>query len=277
MHYHKTNSSMSFELPLVKAADGQLKAVILNEPAAYLAFSKATSISAQPGVYIVTNANGQNCVGHGGDLRQRISQHTFGVMQPTRIVAIVGQTKPLDREEAAALERVIAQALWPSRDLDLNQHYPHGGRITDDQYSRLQAGWASLAVAFRTSMLELAKPWTGPEYGHVPAPDENTLPGGRRIARRRGLRASIMPASSGYVIEKGSLVRAEPRDQKRRLSWAMRSECRFAGILVSQGDALKLTRPLHFATIAACSRFVFDTTETAIWQSPDDFIDFPAG
>ena len=276
MHYPKTNRSMSFELSPITAADGQLAAFILNEPAAYLAFSKATSISAQPGVYIVTNANGQNYVGHGGDLRQRISQHTFGVMQPMRIVAIIGQTKPLDREEAATVERIIAQALWPSRDLDLNQHYPHGGRVSDDQYSRLQAAWASLSAAFRTSMPELAKPWTGPDYAQIPAPDEKTLPGGRRIARRRNLSASIVPASGGHVIEKGSLVRAEPRDQKRRLSWAMRSECRFAGILISQGDALKLTRPLHFTTIAACSRFVFDTTETAIWQSPDDFIDPPA-
>jgi len=276
MQYHKTNRSMSFELSPLTAADGQLAAFILNEPAAFLAFSNATSISAQPGVYIVTSANGQSYVGHGGDLRQRISQHTFGVMQPMRIVAIIGQTKPLDREEAATVERIIAQALWPSRDLDLNQHYPHGGRVSDDQYCRLQAAWASLSAAFRTSMPELAKPWTGPDYAQIPAPDENTLPGGRRIARRRGLRASIVPASGGHVIEKGSLVRAEPRDQKRRLSWAMRSECRFAGILIPQGDALKLTRPLHFATIAACSRFVFDTTETAIWQSPDDFLDSPA-
>lgn len=276
MQYHNTNRSMPFELSPLKAADGQLAAFTLNDPAEHLTFAKATSISAQPGVYIVTNANGQNYVGHGGDLRQRISQHTFGVMQPMRIVAIIGQTKPLDREEAATVERIIAQALWPSRDLDLNQHYPHGGRVSDDQYCRLQAAWASLSAAFRTSMPELAKPWTGPDYAQIPAPDENTLPGGRRIARRRGLRASIVPASGGHVIEKGSLVRAEPRDQKRRLSWAMRSECRFAGILISQGDALKLTRPLHFATIAACSRFVFDTTETAIWQSPDDFIDPPA-
>jgi len=60
-----------------------------------------------------------------------------------------------------------------------------------------------------------------------------------------------------------------------RVFWATRSEGRYAGILVPDDAGLKLTRGVYFKTIAACSRFVFDTTETAIWQSPDDFGDWP--
>lgn len=277
MKYSKSKISDEIALSYTRGLDGQLVAFELNGTFDVVTFSNATPISAQPGIYIITNPAGKNYVGHGGVLRQRIAQHSFGVMQPLRIVAIVGQAKPLDREEAAALERIVAQSLWPSGDLpDRNQHYPNGSRVDDDQYAALQAGWASLCAAFRNTLPALARPWVGPEYAQIPVPGEgDLLIGGRRTAQRRGLKASIVTINGGYVIEKGSVVRAEPHDEKRRLFWATRSEGRYAGILVPDDAGLKLTRGVYFKTIAACSRFVFDTTETAIWQSPDDFGDFP--
>jgi hypothetical protein len=261
----------------VNADNGRLTAFVLTQAPEFVAFSNATGISGQSGVYIVTNAAGRHYVGQGGNLRKRIDQYAFGVMQPERIVAITGQKTPLDPEEAAGLERVVTQSLWPCHNLDLNHFYPHGGRIDDEQYNAIQAGWSSLVFALRAHVPALSKPWLGPEYAHIPAPNGNDIhPGSRRVARRRNLNASIVPAIGGYVVEKGSLIRAQPRDHSRRLSYAVRNECRYAGILVPHEGALKLTRPVHFRTIAACSRFVFDTTETAIWQSPDDFSDFPA-
>ena len=256
--------------------DGGLTAFVVNEADAFAAFA-ASKDFAQPGAYVATNAAGKSYVGHGRDLRHCALPYTAGLTQPRRLICILGQRRALTIEEAGALERIVAQVLWPCANLDKNAGYPHGGRIDLDGYRALHAGWASLAWQFRACAPQLARPWLGPDYAHLPIPNPELMRyGGRRIARRKNLRASVVPTTAGYIIEPGSLVRREPRDQKHLLGYTHRVESEFAGILAPDRDALRLVRPVFRDTLAACSRFVFDTSDTAAWQpEPRDFPDDP--
>jgi len=256
--------------------DAGLTAFVLSDDHAFAAFA-ANKVFNQPGVYVATNQAGKSYVGYGRDLQYRTLPYTTGLTQPARLICIVGQKRPLLVEEAASLERIIAQVLWPYTNLEKNVDYPFGGRIDLNAYSALHASWSSLALNFRECAPELARPWLGPDYIHLPAPDESLMRyGGRRIAKRKDLRASVIPTTNGYIIEPGSLVRREPRETSRILGHALRIESEFAGLLVRERDALKLTRPIFRDTLASCSRFVFDTSDTAAWQPvPRDFPDSP--
>jgi len=256
--------------------DAGLTAFVLSDDHAFAAFA-ANKVFNQPGVYVATNQAGKSYVGYGRDLQYRTLPYTTGLTQPARLICIVGQNRPLSVEEAASLERIIAQVLWPYTNLDKNDDYPLGGRVDLGTYGELHAAWSSVALNFRECAPELARPWLGPDYGHLPAPDDElTRYGGRRIAQRKNLRASSIPTTGGYIIEPGSLVRPEPRKQRHLLGYTHRIESLFAGLLVEDRDALRLTRPIFRDTLASCSRFVFDTSDTAAWQPvPRDFPDSP--
>jgi hypothetical protein len=256
--------------------DGGLTAFVLSDDHAFAAFA-ANKFFSQPGFYVATNNAGKTYVGYGGDLRHRTLRYTTGLTQPARLICIVGQSRPLSPEEAAALERMIAQVLWPYANLDKNDDYPLGGRVDLGTYSSLHAAWSSVALNFRECAPELARPWLGPDYAHLPAPNlDLTRYGGRRIAKRKNICASVIPTTGGYIIEAGSLIRLEPRDRKHLLSYTHRLESLFAGLLVREHDALRLIRPIFRETLASCSRFVFDTSDTAAWQPvPRHFPDSP--
>lgn len=256
--------------------DAGLTAFVLSDDHAFAAFATNGAFN-QPGAYIATNQAGKSYVGYSQDIRYRTQTYTTGLTQPARLICILGQNRPLSVEEAAALERIVAQVLWPYTNLDKNDDYPLGGRVDLGTYSALHAAWSSVALNFRECAPELARPWLGPDYAHLPAPnDELTRYGGRRIAKRKNICASVIPTTGGYIIEPGSLIRLEPRDRKHLLSYTHRLESLFAGLLVQEHDALRLIRPIFRDTLASCSRFVFDTSDTAAWQPvPRHFPDSP--
>jgi len=260
----------------IDGQDGGLSAFVLSDDQAFAAFA-ANRFFSQPGAYVATNQAGKSYVGYSQDIRYRTQTYTTGLTQPARLICILGQNRPLSVEEAASLERIIAQVLWPYANLDKNFGYPLGGRVDLGTYSSLHAAWSSVALNFRECAPELARPWLGPDYAHLPAPNlDLTRYGGRRIAKRKNICASVIPTTGGYIIEAGSLIRLEPRSRKHLLGYTHRLESLFAGLLVQEHDALRLIRPIFRDTLASCSRFVFDTSDTAAWHPvPRDFPDGP--
>jgi len=262
-------------LNTIPESSGLLTAVWACESHELAAFSASKRVR-QPGMYIVSNGKGEHYVGSSGDVRGRTTPYLHGVLKPARIIAIVGNGRPLQECEARALERIIIQALWPTAKYDANRDEPYGGRVNLEQYCWLQAAWSCLSMALRPIHPDIARPWIGPEYCHLPPPDNGgVFFGGRRTAKRKGVTASIVPNGRGYIIEPGSFIRKEPSDPGHLLAFTIRLESEFAGVLVPSGNQLRLTRPVFRDTLASCSKFVFDTADAAAWQPVEDDYEMP--
>lgn len=257
-------------LPTIPESSGLLTAVWACEPHEFAAFSASKRVR-QPGTYIVSNGMGEHYVGSSGNVRSRTTPYLHGVLKPARIIAIVGNGRLLHEAEARALERIIIQALWPTAKYDANRKEAYGGRVSLEQYCRLHAAWSCLGTALRPVHPDVARPWIGPEYCHLPPPDNGSaFFGGRRIAKRKGVTASIVSTGRGYIIEPGSFIRKEPSDPRHLLAFTIRMESEFAGVLVQRDNQLRLTRPVYRDTLASCSKFVFDTTDAAAWQPVEE-------
>jgi len=169
---HMMRSTTSTEwcdshLNTIPESSGLLTAVWACESHELAAFSASKRVR-QPGMYIVSNGKGEHYVGSSGDVRGRTTPYLHGVLKPARIIAIVGNGRPLQECEARALERIIIQALWPTAKYDANRDEPYGGRVNLEQYCWLQAAWSCLSMALRPIHPDIARPWIGPEYCHLP-------------------------------------------------------------------------------------------------------------
>ena len=227
-----------------------------------------------PGIYIAVSPEGEIYVGVGANLLARTNRFTATPTRPAMLLYITGNTTPLPQESALVIERIVFQAFRSAGLKMFNRYEPAGSPIALGEYAELQADWAAMISALAPIVPGLACPWLDPGHTRMPPPEPtDAYHEERLVAEKRGVRAVVKRTSRGYVIQAGSRVKAEPIRSAGKLCSMMRIEARYAGLLVPDGEHLRLTRPVFRRTLCSCSRFVFTTGETVIWQRPDD--DFP--
>ena len=221
----------------------------------------------QPGIYACIADNNRIYVGYGGSVIARAHRYTQAPARPPLLVFIVGNDQPLTLSEAAALERIAFQAFSGAGHSFFNRDEPFGAPIEFDAYAKLQCDWASLMPPLSQIAPALACPWIEPSHVRIPkahpmdAYHEEYL-----VAEKRGLRGVLKRVHDGYLIQPGSRVRCEPIRSAGNLCHVMRIESRYCGLLVPDHDQLRLTRPVFRPTLTSCSKFVFTTGETSIWE-----------
>lgn len=227
-----------------------------------------------PGIYIAVSPDDAVYVGVAGNLLARTNRFTATPTPPAMLVFIAGNTAPLTQESALVIERIAFQAFRSAGLKMFNRYEPLGSPVDLHEYASLQADWAAMISAIAPILPGLACPWLDSGHTRLPPSDPtDAYHEERLVAEKRGVRATVKRTSRGYVIEAGSRVRAEPIRSAGILCRMMRVEARYAGLLVPDGEYLRLTRPVLRRTLCSCSRFVFTSGETDIWQRPDD--DFP--
>ena len=227
-----------------------------------------------PGIYIAVSPDDAVYVGVAGNLLARTNRFTATPTPPAMLLYIAGNSAPLPQESALVIERIVYQAFRSAGLKMFNRYEPLGSPVDLDEYSSLQGDWAAMISALAPIVPGLACPWLDPGHTRLPPPEPtDAYHEERLVAEKRGIRAAVKRTSRGYVIQAGSRVRGEPIRSAGNLCRVMRIEARYAGSLVPDGDHLRLTRPMLRRTLCSCSRFVFTTGETDIWQRPDD--EFP--
>ena len=227
-----------------------------------------------PGIYIAVSPDDAVYVGVAGNLLARTNRFTTMPTSPAMLVFIAGNSAPLTQESALVIERIVFQAFRSAGLKIFNRYEPVGSAVDLDEYASLQGDWAAMISALAPILPGLACPWMDPGHTRMPPPDPtDAYHEERLVAEKRGIRATVKRTSRGYVIQAGSRVRGEPIRSAGNLCRVMRIEARYEGSLVPDGHHLRLTRPMLRRTLCSCSRFVFTTGETDIWQRPDD--EFP--
>ncbi|MCC5978811.1 MAG: hypothetical protein JJU21_12170 [Salinarimonas sp.] len=224
-----------------------------------------------PGIYIAVSPEGGIYVGVAANLLARTNRFTATPTPPAMLVFITGNTALLPQESALVIERIVFQAFRTAGLKMFNRYEPLGAPLALDEYASLQGDWAAMISALAPIVPGLACPWLDPGHTRMPPPETtDAYHEERLVAQKRGIRAVVKRISRGYVIQAGSRVRAEPIRSAGNLCMMMRIEARYAGLLVPDGEHLRLTRPVFRRTLCSCSRFVYTTGETSIWQRPDD-------
>ena len=227
-----------------------------------------------PGIYIAVSPDDAVYVGVAGNLLARTNRFTATPTPPAMLLYIAGNSAPLPQESALVIERIVYQAFRSAGLKMFNRYEPLGSPVSLGEYAELQASWAAMISALAPIVPGLACPWLDPGHTRMPPPEPaDAYHEERLVAEKRGVRATVKRTSRGYVIQAGSRIRAEPIRSAGKLCIMMRIEAKYAGLLVRDGDHLRLTRPMLRRTLCSCSRFVFTTGETDIWQRPDD--EFP--
>ncbi|MCH8490384.1 MAG: hypothetical protein LAT81_10715, partial [Oceanicaulis sp.] len=224
-----------------------------------------------PGIYIAVSPEGGIYVGVAANLLARTNRFTATPTPPAMLVFIAGNTAPLPQESALVIERIVFQAFRTAGLKMFNRYEPLGAPLALDEYASLQGDWAAMISALAPIVPGLACPWLDPGHTRMPPPETtDAYHEERLVAQKRGIRAVVKRISRGYVIQAGSRVRAEPIRSAGNLCMMMRIEARYAGLLVPDGEHMRLKRPVFRRTLCSCSRFVYTTGETSIWQRPDD-------
>jgi len=224
-----------------------------------------------PGIYVAVSPEDAVYVGVAGNLLARTNRFTATPTPPALLVFIAGHTDPLSQESALVIERIVFQAFRSAGLKMFNRYEPLGSPVSLGEYAELQASWAAMISALAPIVPGLACPWLDPGHTRMPPREPaDAYHEERLVAEKCGIRAVVKRTSRGYVIEAGSRVRAAPIRSAGKLCSMMRVEARYAGLLVPDGEHLRLTRPVIRRTLCSCSRFVFTTGETNIWQRPDD-------
>ncbi|MCC6009286.1 MAG: hypothetical protein JJU40_16665 [Rhodobacteraceae bacterium] len=221
----------------------------------------------QPGVYVCVGSKNQLYVGYSGKLIVRTHRFAATPERPPFLMAIVGNKTPLEPYKASMLERIAHQALMSAGHSVVNERGPYGKVINPDVYSTLQNDWASILRPISQVVPALACPWIEPDYAKVPKPHPEDVYLEQFLAAEKcGIRAEIKRVYGGYVILPGSMVRRDPVDSARDVCHITRIESRYCGLLVPDHGELRLTRPVFRPSLTSCSKLVFTTGETAIWE-----------
>lgn len=221
----------------------------------------------QAGIYVCVGSTGQLYAGYSQKLIVRTHRFAATPERPPFLMSIVGNKKPLEPYNASMLERIAHQALLSAGHSVVNDRGPYGKVIDPNVYSSLQNDWASIVRSIGQIVPALACPWIEPVYAKLPKPHpEDVYREQILAAQRRGIRAEIKRIYDGYVILPGSMVRRDPIESARDVCHITRIESQFCGLLVSDQDHLRLTRPVFRETLTSCSKFVFTTNDTAIWE-----------
>ena len=221
----------------------------------------------QAGVYVCVGSTGQLYVGYSQKLIVRTHRFAATPERPPFLMSIVGNKKPLEPYNASMLERIAHQALLSAGHNAVNDRGPYGKVIDPHVYSGLQNDWASIVRLIGQIVPVLACPWIEPDYAKVPKPHPEDLYRERFfVAEKCGIRAEIKRIYDGYVIQPGSMVRRDPVDSAKDVCHITRIESQYCGLLVSDHGEFRLTRPVLRPTLTSCSKFVFTTNETSIWE-----------
>ena len=221
----------------------------------------------QPGIYVCVGSRNQLYVGYSQRLIVRTHRFAATPERPPFLMAIVGNEEPLEPSNASMLERIAHQSLLSAGHSVVNDRGPYGKVIDPNVYSSLQNDWASIVRSIGQIVPALACPWIEPDYAKVPKPHPEDVYRERFfVAQKCGIRAEIKRIYDGYVILPGSMVRRDPIESARDVCHITRIESQFCGLLVSDQDHLRLTRPVFRETLTSCSKFVFTTNDTAIWE-----------
>ena len=187
--------------------------------------------------------------------------------RPPFLMAIVGNEQPLKPYNASMLERIAYQSLLSAGHSVLNDRGPYGKVIDPQVYSGLQNDWASIVRPIGQIVPSLACSWIEPDYAKIPKPHpEDVYREQFLAAERRGIRAEIKRIYDGYVVQPGSMVRRDPIESAKDVCHITRIESLYCGLLVPDRGEFRLTRPVFGETLTACSKFVFTTNDTAIWE-----------
>lgn len=199
-------------------------------------------------------------VGATGGLQQRMRNQNWrnrGV--PQAVLAFVTRpgAPPLTRDDALALERIVAHALSERVHVDTDLGLPHGSPRGAQRYAQLQAVWSASLPTLREVSPRLACTWPGaPALCRTEIPDCANKP--LSVLRCCGVHAQVLRvAHDRYIVLAGSVIRRRLVDTSKACSVVAREELAFCGALLPIDDeSWLLTRDVELPSLGDCTDFV---------------------
>lgn len=255
--------------------DHSVRVFIAPTPSAAKAFFETTALS-QPGFYIGAWSDEVSSeevyIGAANEVAGRTRTSGWRGRTPPDdcLIGVVSAREPWAPEMAFAIERIGYAGLFDAG-LPVFQSVPHGKSVGAD-YARAQVHWAEAIQLLRPVLPALACPWQGPvnrlRDGDAAPVIERRVSIKTSVTRRGTATVRREEGRNRWIVEAGSVIRADATSSTGEINRVLREELGFSGYLVPlENGWYRLTRDIAFRSLSKCSSFVHSGRgEVGSWQ-----------